>query len=217
MNLLLRPLLSLLLLLSLYPATAQTNSPVGRWVSEHTSAGGIGSWWEFRADGAVTMSMGAVVTSRATHTADTVTTQSGVANSPPLTLNYKINGDTLILTKPGDPEVTFTRVGPPPTPSDPLLGRWRPNPPPTISPNPTIANYQKAMANGLYVFSPDNTQSVRIPLATRTGTWNSATHNFQMQNDTQTYSYSRTGTKLTLGQPPDNQKTDTYIPDPLFP
>ena len=105
MNLLLRPLLSLLLLFSLHPATAQTNSPVGRWVSEHTSAGGIGSWWEFRADGAVTMSMGAVVTSRATHTADTVTTQPSVANSPPLTLNYKINGDTLILTKPGDPDV----------------------------------------------------------------------------------------------------------------
>ncbi len=102
-------------------------------------------------------------------------------------------------------------------PSDPLLGRWRPNPPATFSANPTVATYQKAMANGLYVFAPDNTQSLRIPFTSRTGTWNPAAHTLQLQGDTRTYTFSRTGTKLTLGQPPDNKKTDTYAPDPLFP
>ena len=213
----------LLLVLALSAAQAHTaptsaaGSPVGHWVAEHTSNGGIGSWWDFRADGAVTMYIGAVVTSHVTHTATTVTLPPDTVTGPPLTLNYKVEGDTLNLKKTGDPDVLFTRIGPPPVPSDPLLGRWRPNPPATFSPNPTVATYQKAMANGIYVFAPDNTQSLRIPFTSRTGTWNPAAHTLQLQGDTRTYTFSRTGTKLTLGQPPDNKKTDTYAPDPLFP
>jgi hypothetical protein len=218
-----------------FPAAAQSpslpravgDSPVGRWVAEQPSAGGIGSWWDFRADGQVTMYVGAIATSKVTHTADTVTLPSGTVNGPPLVLNYKIAGETLTLGKAGEPDVTFTRVGPAPTPSDPLLGRWRPNPPATPSENQTIAAYQKAMANGLYVFAADNTQSVRIPFTSRTGTWNPQSHTLQIQGMPHSYTFRRDGAKLVLSQPPDGQKadgqkpdvekTDTYIPDPLYP
>ena len=35
--------------------------------------------------------------------------------------------------------------------------------------------------------------------------------------DAHTYSFTRTENGLTLGQPPDNTRTETYLRDPLFP
>jgi hypothetical protein len=209
----------LLLTLVLSAAHAQTspNSPIGHWLSNQISTGGVGSWWDFRPDGTLSMSIGAAVTSHVSHTATTVTLPPDTVSGPPLTLNYKVEGSTLTLTKAGDPNTLFTRVGPPPVPSDPLLGRWRPNPPATPSPNHTIAQYQQAMANGLYIFSPDNTQSVRIPFTTHTGTWNASAHTFKLEGDPKTYTFSRTGKKLTLVGPTGAQDTHTYSPDPLFP
>ena len=213
-------LFSLALVCAAQAQTVRANaagSPVGRWLADKISTGGIGSWWDFRSDGTVSMSIGAAVTSHVTHTATTVTLPPGTVSGPPLTLNYKVEGSTLTLTKAGDPDVLFTRVGDPPVPSDLLLGRWRPNPPATPSQNHTIAEYQKAMANGLYIFSPDDTQSVRIPFTTRTGTWNAAAHTFQLQGDPKTYTFSRTGKKLTLVGPTGAQDTHIYSPDPIFP
>jgi hypothetical protein len=73
------------------------------------------------------------------------------------------------------------------------------------------------MANGLYIFSPDNTQSVRIPFTTHTGTWNASAHTFKLEGDPKTYTFSRTGKKLTLVGPTGAQDTHTYSPDPIFP
>jgi hypothetical protein len=196
---------------------AAADSPVGRWVAEHPSTGGIGSWWDFRPDGQVTMYVGAIASSHVTHTADTVTLPSGTVNGPPLVLNYKVTGETLTLIKAGEPDVTFTRIGSAPKPSDLLLGRWRPNPPAEQSQNQTVAAYQKAMANGLYVFAADNTQSVRIPFTSRTGTWSAQSHVLQIQGLPHAYTFRRQGAKLVLSQPSDAQKIDTYLPDPLFP
>jgi hypothetical protein len=72
------------------------------------------------------------------------------------------------------------------------------------------------MANAILVFSPDNTESIRIPFTSYQGSWDAAAHTFQLQNRNGTFSFQRTGTKLILGQPPDNKKTDTYVPDPIL-
>jgi len=39
----------------LSPKPHPRDTPVGHWVAEHTSNGGIGSWWDFRSDGTLTM------------------------------------------------------------------------------------------------------------------------------------------------------------------
>ena len=192
------------------------SSPVGHWVAEHPSTGGIGSWWDFQPGGKVKMYVGAIVTAPVSHTADTVTVPSGTVDGPPVVLHYRIVGDTLTMGK-DNSEASFTRVGIAPSPSDPLLGRWRPNPPKTPATNEQAAAYEKAMANGLYVFSPDNTQSVRIPFTSRNGTWDPAAHTLQIEGMPRAYSFHREGNKLVLSQPPDAQKTDTYLHDPLFP
>jgi len=200
-------------------ATPEPSSslPVGRWLASHTSRGGIGSWWDFRPDGTLTMFIGPAVTAPVTHTSTTVNVPSGSPDGSTTALDYKITGNIMNLKRPGDPDTLFTREGPAPKPSDPLLGRWRPNPPATYSTNPQLAARQKAMTLGVYIFHRDDTQTVRIPFLSRVGAWNGASQTFHLEGDTHTYSYQRSGATLILGQPPDNTHTETYVADPLFP
>ena len=192
--------------------------PVGHWVAEHPSDGGIGSWWDFRPDGTLTTHIGAIVTSPITRAGDTFTSPPPTTNGAPVKVTYRIDGDTLHLTSPSTPDQTLTRIGPAPSVTDPLLGKWKPNPPATPSTNPDIAAQQKAMANAILVFSADNTESVRVPFTSVEGTWDATAHTFHLQNQpaTAVYSFQRTGAKLSLGLPPDNKKTSTYIPDPIL-
>ena len=208
------------LLLPVFHASAQTETtstttPVGHWVAEHPSNGGVGSWWDFRPDGTLTMHIGAIVTSPITRSGDTITSPPVTANGPPIKVTFRVDGDTLHLQSPDIPEQVLMRIGPAPSAADPLLGKWKPLPPATPSTDPNIAAQQKLMTNATLVFSADNTESLRVPFTALEGTWDAAAHTFHLA-DRGTFSFQRTGTKLTLGQPPDGHKTDTYIPDPIL-
>jgi hypothetical protein len=72
------------------------------------------------------------------------------------------------------------------------------------------------MASAVFVFSADNTESVRAPYVAVEGNWDMATHTFTLRNQSATFIFQRTGSKLTLGRPPDGKKTDTYLPDPIL-
>ncbi len=196
--------------------TDDPTSPVGHWVAEHPSLGGIGSWWDFRPDGTLTMHIGAIVNSPITRSGDTFTSPSATTTGAPITVTYHVDADTLHIQSPNVPEQTFTRIGPAPSPTDPLLGKWKPLPPATPSTDPNVAAQQKIMVNATLAFFADNTESLRVPLTSSEGTWSAATHTFQLEHVATSYSYQRSGAKLTLGQPPDNKKTDTYLPDPIL-
>ena len=197
--------------------TPPVDTPIGHWVAEHPSHGGIGSWWDFRSDGTLTMHIGTIVTSPITRSGDTFTSPPATVNGPPIKVTFQIEGETLHLTSPDSAEQILARVGPAPSATDPLLGKWRPLPPAIPSTDPNIAAQQKMMTNAILVFSADNTESIRIPFTSAEGTWEATAHTFHIQNQTTTYTFARTGPKLTLGQPPDGHKTDTYLPDPIFP
>jgi hypothetical protein len=208
---------STLLLAPLSAQTTQpTDTPVGHWVAEHSSKGGIGSWWDFRSDGTLTMHIGAIVTSSITRSGDTFISPPVTTNGLPIKVTFHIDGDTLHLQSADTPEQTLTRIGPAPSATDPLLGKWKPLPPATPSTDPNVAAQQKLMTNATLVFSADNTESVRIPFTSFEGTWDAAAHTFHLQTQPGIYTFQRTGPKLTLGQPPDGHKTDTYIPDPIL-
>jgi hypothetical protein len=196
--------------------TTPDDTPIGHWVAEHPSKAGIGSWWDFRADGTLSMHIGAVVTSAITRSGDTFTSPAPTVDGMPITVTYRVEADILHLQSPNIPEQTFARVGPAPSATDPLLGKWKPLPPATPSTDPNIAAQQKMMVNATLVFFADSTESLRIPLTSSEGTWLASTHSFQLEHLPMSYSYQRTGAKLTLGQPPDNKKTDTYISDPIL-
>jgi hypothetical protein len=201
---------------SAWAQTPPTDTPVGHWVAEHVSNAGIGSWWDFRPDGTLTMHIGAIVTSSITRSGDTFTSPPVTVNGPPIKVTYHVDGDTLHLQSPDTPEQTLSRIGPAPSAADPLLGKWKPLPPATLSTDPNIAAQQTLMTNATLVFSADNTESIRVPFKALEGTWDAAGHTFRLSNQTSTFSFQRTGSKLTLGQPPDGHKTDTYIPDPIL-
>ena len=195
---------------------SQAETPVGHWVAEHPSRTGVGSWWDFRPDGTLTMHIGAIVSSTITRTRDTITSPPVTAGGPPITVSYHIEGDTLHLNSTNTPEQTLARIGPAPSATDPLLGKWRPIPPATPSADANVAAQEKMMSNATLVFLPDNTESVRIPFSTLEGTWDAAAHTFRINNQTEIYTFRRAGSKLSLGQPPDGHKTDTYLPDPIL-
>jgi hypothetical protein len=211
------------LLLAELPASTQTqtptppiDTPVGHWVAEHPSHGGIGSWWDFRTDGTLTMHVGAIVTSPITRSGNTFTSPPATTTDPPVKVTFHIDGDTLHIKPSDTPEQTFARNGPAPSATDPLLGKWKPIPPATPSTDPNIAAQQKAMANAILFFSADNTESVRVPFTSFEGTWDATAHTFHLQNQPATYTFQRTGSRLTLAQPPDGHQTDTYLPDPIL-
>ena len=64
---------------------------VGHWVAEHPSNGGIGSWWDFRPDGTLTMHIGAIVTSPITRSGDTFTSPPVSVNGPPIKVTFRIS------------------------------------------------------------------------------------------------------------------------------
>ncbi|MGD0442979.1 MAG: hypothetical protein ABSA39_03495 [Edaphobacter sp.] len=207
-------LISTLLLATLHAQNPPADSPVGHWVAEHPSQGGVGSWWDFHPDGTLTMHIGAMVTLSFTRSGNTFTSPSG-ADSAPITVSFRVDNDTLHITAPNTPEQLFTRIGPSPSSADPLLGKWKPLPPATPSTDPNIAAQQKAMADAILVFSTDNTESVRIPFSNYEGAWDAATHTYHLNNQP-ICTFQRTGAKLILGQPPDSHKTETYIADSVL-
>jgi hypothetical protein len=218
-----RPIRTLLpsALLAVFCISAQSkgppkDSPVGHWIAEHPSKGGTYSWWDFRANGTLTVHVGAAMTSSITRSGDTFIAPAASADDPPVKVTYHVEGDTLHLTAPHIAEQVLTRVGPAPSASDPLLGKWKPIPPATYSIDIDVAAQQRAMASALFVFSADNTETVRAPYAAVEGNWDMATHTFTLRNQSVTFSFQRTGSKLTLSQPPDGKKTDTYILDPIL-
>jgi hypothetical protein len=204
------------LFLSLAAVAHAQESPEGRWVAEHPSDGGIGSWWDFRADGTFAVYQGAMVTSPIAHSSNVITLPPTTAGGAPNHIRFHVEGDILRLTSAAGAEVTYSRVGAAPSATDPLLGKWKPVPPKTPSSDPKTAAMEKANANALYVFGADGTESVRIPFSARRGTWDAKSQTFKFQNDPGTYKYHLAYGKLELGQPPDGKKTDTYLPDPLL-
>ncbi len=209
------PTLAACFLLTTAALAQPPTTPVGHWVAEHPSEGGIGSWWDFRANGTLTQYVGAMVTSHVTRSGDTLTMPSGQEGSPPIQAKIRIAENTLYINA-DNAEVAFTRVGPAPSTSDPLLGKWRPISPKVSTKDPQAAAVEKAQANALYVFSADGTETLRIPFTSRKGTWDAKAHTFQFKDQPTVYSFQLSGAKLLLGQPPDNKKTDTYLPDPVF-
>jgi TonB family protein len=198
-----------------------THFPVGSWVAEHPSTGGIGSWWEFRADGTLTMYFGVMVNDHIDRSGDTLMVPSGIAGGQRVRARYTIGNGVLSIETGATLLTTYSRIGTPPNPADPLIGSWRPLPRTAdVGGNPDVARnfaiMQQVMSTkGIVVFAPDGMQYLRIPVRTKEGTWDDHSNNFRIQNDPVTYAFGRMNSKLVLGQMPNGRDMDCYVPDPL--
>lgn len=96
---------------------------VGRWRSVETSNGGMGAVLEFRADGTVDFSPGAVVESPYRINGQNLILPPGTTNGPEQKTAIAFVGDKLRLTG-GGHTTEFTRKGAQADPSNPILGEW---------------------------------------------------------------------------------------------
>jgi TonB family protein len=200
-----------------------THFPVGRWVAENPSKGGIGSWWEFRADGTLTMHFGVMVNDHIDRSGDTFMESSGMAGGERVRARYTISNGVLSIDTGASQPTTYSRIGTPPNPADPLIGSWRPLPrtadvggDPNFSKNYAIMQ-QVMSTKGLLIFTPDGMQYLRVPLGTRDGTWDDHANSFRIQDDPVSYAFGRMNSKLVLGQMPNGRDMDSYVLDPLPP
>jgi hypothetical protein len=157
-----------------------------------------------------------MVTTPLKRAGDVLTMPPATVGAPPSQISFRVEGNTLRLIAANGQELKYTRIGESPSPSDPLLVKWRPVPPATPNADPNMAALEKVNRDAVYVFAADGTESVRIPFGSREGTWDLTAHTFRFLNEAVAYSFSFSGPKLVLGQPPEGKATDTYLPDPLF-
>lgn len=211
-----RRIIHLLVAALLLPVIASAQAVAGHWAIEHPAANGLGSWYEFRADGTFFFFQGAMVTSPIKRSGNTITLPPPSAGAASAKITFRVDGDVLHLISPAGADVAYNRIGSAPSATDALLGKWRPVPPKTPSTDPKIAIAEKRSALAFYVFGADNTYSVRIPFSANRGTWDSKSMTYQFQNDPSTFEIRFDYGKLMLGQPPDGKKMDTYIPDPIL-
>ncbi|HEY6391305.1 MAG TPA: hypothetical protein VIX89_08510 [Bryobacteraceae bacterium] len=117
--------LLLLTILPLLSADDASTKLLGRWRSLETSKGGIGAMFEFRKDGVVDYSPGAVVEMKYRIEGDQLVLPPATINGPELKETMEWPGkDKLRLKASGGPWVELTRAGPAPDVKNPILGEW---------------------------------------------------------------------------------------------
>lgn len=224
-----RLLLFLLLLATYCYAQVFKSDIVGHWVSVHRSEGGIGSMWEFKADGTLTMAPGAVVDMPYKIAADKLILPPGTAgpDAKPLVLAFRIEGDTLYESI-GDAtandgaarkDVKFVRVSMSKPGDQPIVGTWK-----TVDAGCALPAEMKSrellcdvFRNATYTFTKDGICKLRIPFKVVAGTYtvsDSRSGTFTVTSRPGTvFAYRVAEGKLYLSQPPSGKTEDVYERD----
>lgn len=214
--------LSLSLITLLLPATMHAQaktaaSPVGPWVAQHPSKGGFGSWWQFRAHGTLTMYVGVVANSSYSLKGDVLTHPDMGDSGADENMRVRFEGNKMYMKPqsagPRAPEMIYERVGAKPSGGSSIVGEWKNVTAATLTGDSQQDAMQKIAVGGSFLFTADGTEHLRIPFRSAEGTWNANNQIFQVTGELGTYHFDVTGGKLVLSQPPDNEATDTYLPD----
>ena len=129
----------------------------GNWRSVQTSRGGIGSLLEFREDGGMDYSPGAIVPGRFRLDGKSLilTGDEGDGKQSDLAISIaSISVSSLEFVFPNTPLFKLKRVGPPEDPNNLILGNWV-----TVKPMPDMP----ASIYGYYRFHGDGTETLSIP------------------------------------------------------
>jgi len=134
-----------------------TRNLAGEWRSVQTSRGGLGSLLEFREDGGMDYSPGAIVPGRfrldGKSLIMTVDEGDGTQSEEVMTI-AAISAGTLDIGLPNTPALKLKRVGPLQDPNNLILGTWM-----TVKPMPDMPT----AVYGYYRFHGDGTETFSIP------------------------------------------------------
>ena len=190
---------------------------VGHWVAVNRSKGGIGSMWDFKPDGTLAMSPGAVVDMPYKFEGDTLTLPPGTTgpDARPQIIKVRVDGNNLYQKFPdGEAEMHFVRIkdGKPGDP--PIVGTWKMAPPNT---GDAQSPQQQAFANSTHTYTRGGTLKLRIPFAFMSGTYDSKAGIFTLnKKDGSIFkgAFHLQDGKLYLTQP-DGKSEDVYVKDDL--
>lgn len=117
--------LPLVAFLHVLAAQAPSAGLDGRWRSLETSTGGIGAMFEFRKDGTVAFSPGAVVEMSYRIEGDELVTPPATKSGPEQRQRIEWMGEDKLRLKSGDgPPIELARAGVRPDARRPILGEW---------------------------------------------------------------------------------------------
>jgi hypothetical protein len=224
-----RSLLAILLFLSAASGAQSAKSDiVGRWVSTNRSKGGIGSMWEFKSDGSLTMSPGALVDMPYRISGDKLILPPGTTNADakPQTFSFRVEGNTLYEI-PDEPasdgsrkELKFARVNAAKQGDPPIVGTWKLDfeesaVPSTASPASAAQRGREVILRNLvHTYTRDGALKLRIPFKAIPGTYNvadSKSGTFGISTSPgQVFKYHVADGKLYLTQP-DGKTEDVYV------
>jgi len=154
---------TLLLLLAILQLTAadDTSKLLGRWRSLETSKGGIGAMFEFRKDGVVDYSPGAVVEMKYRIEDDQLVLPPATVNGPEQRQSMAWSGnDKLRLKVSGDLWVELSRRGSAPDVKIPILGEWT-----------SSGEMAGKRTESRYLFYPAGKALLLIPFLKQTGSY----------------------------------------------
>ena len=173
-------------------ASAQQTSSatiVGRWRSLETSKGGIGTILEFRSDGTLDFSPGAVVPMPWRIENAQLILPSATTNGPEQKYTLKWLGRNTLRWESPQGSTELARVGDPPDPANPILGEWIENR--EMNGRPMVARY---------LFYPRGELLLLIPFATQRGSYaiSGSTLHLQTPRRDSESRFTLAGDRLTL-------------------
>jgi hypothetical protein len=194
------------------------------------SQGGIGSMWEFRPDGTLTMAPGAVVNMPYQISGERLILppETTHADAKPQTYSFRIEGNTLYEVPaefaPDQLEkgMKFTRVSKPKPGDQPIVGTWKlavkENAAQSAASEPASGRQEQGreiiLRNTWHTYTRDGVLKLRIPFTNIAGTYNVAdgkSGTFSMgATPSQIFTYRLADGKLYLTQP-DGKTEDVYV------
>ncbi len=199
------------------PAPSPSDSPVGRWVAEHPKGDALELWWDFRPDGNITATAGAIARTRYTLTGNTLTI-APTAHTPGGTFDVHFIEGRLFrtATAPHSPTLEFTRIGEPTSSANALVGAWRVSNAPHAT-DPDQETLRNRLMNLITVYRADGSYETRLPIETFRGQWDAAAHTYTLK-DHSPLRFSRSADGLKIELPPDGKESHLYhsdtFPDP---
>ena len=191
-------------------------SPVGHWVVRGNPNNDLQLWFDFHADGTLTLTAGATAHSVFKLSGGTLTLGVSSPKVPAGVFDIHFANSKLYSTPraANPPTLEYTRIGAQRYTSAPLIGKWQ------ITDAPHAADpQQEAIRNRLIKtitsYNPDGTYEVRVPADTTEGTWNDKAHTYTLKGY-ETRPYQRIGTTLILASPVGAPGDHTYVPDNFY-
>lgn len=207
-------LLAMVLSLSTCVAAQEMKSEVvGHWTSANPSSGGIGSMWEFKSDGTLTMSPGVVVDMPYQIKGDKLILPPGTTNADakPQIYSFRVDGDMLYERLDGiEKEVRFVRIAKSKSGEPSIVGTWKL----LFEENPAMKDQLNPFIHTTYTYTTDGVCKLRVPFKFEAGTYSvtdskSGTFTLPSRKD-QTFAYRVADGKLYLTRP-NGKGEDVYI------